>query len=104
MPLHRSESQRAVDVALEGSNVVLTIRGCLDAAVGVALVEAATTAVGDQAARVDIDLRSLTGYTDEGADSLVACRELAADLPDGLHYCTGQGPGREALLAAYAEH
>ena len=52
---------------------------------------------------MDIDLCSLTGYTDAGAGSLVACRDLCTELPDGLHYRTGQGPGRDALLAAYAE-
>ena len=38
----------------------------------------------------------------EGAvDSLVQCRAICGDLPDGLHYRTGRGPGRAALLAAY---
>ena len=29
------------------------------------------------------------------------CRAVCGDLPDGLHYRTGRGPGRAALLAAY---
>ena len=40
-------------------------------------------------------------WTQEGAVALVRCREICGDLPDGLHYRTGRGPGRAALLAAY---
>ena len=52
--------------------------------------------------RVDIDLAALQSWTQEGAVALVRCREVCGDLPDGLHYRTGRGPGRAALLAAYA--
>ena len=51
--------------------------------------------------RVDIDLRSLRSWTQDGAAALVRCREICGELPDGLHYRTGRGPGRAALLAAY---
>ena len=59
--------------------------------------------IADGAERLEIDLCSLTGFTDGGACSLVACRHLCEGLADGLHYRTGQGPGRDALLAAYAD-
>jgi anti-anti-sigma regulatory factor len=97
------EPEHAVDVAHEDTGVVLTIQGCLDAAVGAVLVRTTAAALEGPGGRLDIDLRSLTGFTGAGAGSLVACRELCADLPDGLHYRTGQGPGAEALLAAYAD-
>ena len=108
MPVSRVEPERgldtnAVDVLVEDSGVVLTIRGCLDAAAGDALLRLAHAAVAEAASRLDIDLCSLQGFTDDGACALVACRALCAQLPDGLHYRTGQGPGRDALLAAYAE-
>ena len=67
------------------------------------LLAEAAAAVDADTARLDIDLHSLTGFTDDGAGSLVMCRDLCAGLPDGLHYRTGQGPGAEALLAAYAD-
>ena len=53
--------------------------------------------------RIDVDLRALESYTDAGARALVGCRDLGAKLPEGLHYRTGRGPGREALLAAYTD-
>ena len=53
--------------------------------------------------RIDVDLRSLDSFTDAGARALVGCRDLASHLPEGLHYRTGRGPGRDALLAAYTD-
>ena len=103
MPVSRVEPERAVDTEHEDTGVVLTIHGCLDAAVGKSLLEHAAAAVDADTARLDIDLHALTGFTDDGAGSLVTCRDLCAGLPDGLHYRTGQGPGAEALLAAYAD-
>jgi hypothetical protein len=95
-----------VDHALEPVGelaVVLTIEGTLDHVAGAALLEATRTAADDGVPRIDIDLRSVTSFTDEGARSLLRCRDLCGALLDGLHYRTGQGPGREALLTAYAE-
>ena len=83
--------------------MVLTIEGTLDGDAGAALLDATRAAADDGAPRIDIDLRSITGFTDEGARSLLRCRELCGALLDGLHYRTGQGPGRDALLTAYAE-
>ena len=68
---------------------------------GAALVAAAEAALATEPERVDIDLRSLQSWTQDGAAALVRCREICGDLPDGLHYRTGRGPGRAALLAAY---
>jgi hypothetical protein len=103
MPVIRMESEHAVDVEFEDTGVVLTIQGCLDKAAGEALVQAAAGVVAEQASRLEIDLCSLTGFTGDGACALVTCKELCVGLPDGLHYRTGQGPGRDALLAAYAD-
>ena len=89
-------------VRAEGSAVVLALSDLLDSTVGEVLIDAVTCAVATAPERVDIDLRELTSWTAEGARSLVRCREICSDLPDGLHYRTGRGPGREALLAAYA--
>ena len=103
MPVIRMETERVVGVHPQETGVVLTIQGCLDQVAGEALIEAAATVVANEATRLEIDLCCLTGFTDEGACALVACRELCAGLPEGLHYRTGQGPGRDALLAAYAD-
>lgn len=99
MPPGRVEPVRVDDDAA----VVLTIEGPLDQLSGEALVQAVATAVAGGAGRLEIDLCSLTGYTEDGACSLVTCRHLCEGLADGLHYRTGQGPGRDALLAAYAD-
>ena len=98
----RSPEQH-VDVHVDDTGVVLAVQGYLDDATGEELVKSAVAAVEEQTARLDIDLSACTGFTDEGAGSLVACRELCSDLPDGLHYRTVQGPGQDALLAAYQE-
>jgi hypothetical protein len=96
------EPDRAVEPTAAGDVVVLTVRGRLDSGTGAALVRAAATAVSDAAVRVDIDLRSITGFTGDGARWLHRCRRLSEELPEGLHYRTGRGPGQAALLAAYA--
>lgn len=89
-------------VRSDGAAVVLELSDLLDADSGEALVAAAHAAVEASPERVDIDLRELRSWTQDGAASLVRCREICGDLPEGLHYRTGRGPGRAALLAAYA--
>lgn len=93
----------SIRVATEGSTVVIAVERCLDSSTGEALLSAASAAVATGPSRLDIDLRSLEGFTDEGADALVSCRELGAKLAEGLYYRTGRGPGRDALLAAYRD-
>jgi hypothetical protein len=92
-----------IDVSTEGDTVVLAVVRCLDEAAGGALLDAASAALDDAPARIDVDLRALDSYTDAGARALVDCRDLSARLPEGLHYRTGRGAGREALLAAYTD-
>lgn len=90
-----------VRVTTEDTTVVLSPTATLDAAAGAALVDATAAAVLSGASRVDIDLRTLESFTEPGAAALVTCRDVAGALPEGLHYRTGRGPGRSALLAAY---
>ncbi len=92
-----------IDVTTEGGTVVLAVVRCLDEAAGGALLDAASAAVDAGPSRIDVDLRALDSYTDAGARALVGCRDLGSRLPEGLHYRTGRGPGREALLAAYTD-
>jgi ABC-type transporter Mla MlaB component len=91
-----------VRVSVDGGVMVLTLTGSLDEDAGRALAQAAEAAVAKGATRLDIDLRQLVSFTDRGAAALVACRELAERLAEGLHYRSGKGAGRDALLAAYA--
>ncbi len=86
-----------------GQTHILRVGSRLDGPTAAALVEAATAAAANGAERVDIDLRSLQFFTEGGAAALVACREICAEVPHGLHYRTGKGPGQEALLAAFAD-
>lgn len=98
------DSQRSpIDVTTEGRTVVLAVVRCLDEAAGGALLDAASAAVDAGPNRIDVDLRALDSYTDAGAQALVGCRDLGARLPEGLHYRTGRGPGRDALMAAYTD-
>jgi len=90
-----------VTVRTEGGAVVLELVDALDAPTGQVLVDAVASAVATSPERVEIDLTGLSTWTDAGATSLVSCREMCRDLPEGLHYRTGRGPGRDALLAAY---
>jgi hypothetical protein len=90
-----------VTVRAEAGAVVLELADLLDAEAGAALLAAAEAALATEPERVDIDLTALQSWTKEGAAALVRCREVCSDLPDGLHYRTGRGPGRAALLAAY---
>jgi hypothetical protein len=97
-----AHAERApIAVTTEGGTVVLAVLSNLDEAAGRALVEAASAAVAADSERIDVDLCSLQDYTPTGARALVACRDLAARLPQGLHYRTGRGAGRDALMAAY---
>lgn len=82
--------------------VVIAVTGTLDAEGGAALVQAAEAAMVRGPHRLDIDLQQLEAFTSEGAAALVACRGLGDGLAEGLHYRTGRGAGRDALLAAYA--
>jgi hypothetical protein len=93
----------AINVTSQDAAVVIAVEYCLDGPTGQALIDAATAAVDTGPERLDIDLRGIDSFTEAGAQSLVACRTLGSKLPEGLHYRTGRGPGREALLAAYRE-
>ena len=91
-----------VTVRTAGAAVVLELSDTLDDNAGRALVDAAAAAVAGGSQRLDIDLRKLQTWTPGGAAALVRCREICGDLADGLHYRTGRGPGRDALLSAYS--
>jgi hypothetical protein len=91
-----------LQVAADGDVILLSLHGHLDADAGRMLLEAARAAADhDAASRLDVDIRRVTSFTHDGAAALAACRDVGAQLAQGLHYRTGQGPGREALLAAY---
>jgi hypothetical protein len=93
----------AINVTSDGTAVVIAVEGGLDVSTGEALVDAASAAVATGPSHLDIDLRGLASFTDEGAEALVTCRALGSALPGGLHYRTSRGPGREALLFAYRD-
>ena len=96
-----SAGRASVTVRSDGRAVVLELTELLDSGTGDALVAAVTAARQANPNRVEIDLRALRSWTQDGAAALVRCRAICGDLADGLHYRTGRGPGRDALLAAY---
>lgn len=95
------EDEHGIEVVADDDLVILTVRGCLDEGTGGALLEAVRAAAESSTPRLDIDLRQVESFTLDGANALLGCREIAEGLPQGLHYRTGRGPGREALLVAY---
>lgn len=106
-PSELEEPSPALNVSvgdLDGLRVVtVSVVDVLDGPTGRALEDVARTVADDGADRLDVDLRNLAGYSPEGVVALVRCRDLCATLPRGLHYRTGTGAGRDALLAAYDE-
>lgn len=100
-PLSDATCSSGLEVTVHDGIMVLTVRGHLDRRMGSAMEAATHRAIADDARRLDIDLRQVASFTDEGALALRACRPSAARLREGLHYRTGRGPGREALLAAH---
>lgn len=88
-------------VDLDGT-AALALTGTLDAAAGTDLCTALARLIAGGTTRVDLDLRDVTGFDEDGVAALAACHALAPQLADGLHYRTGPGPGRDALLASYA--
>ena len=103
MPLRQQQQTPAgpVRVDADGPVVAISVHGPLDDATGLALVDVTRAALENSPERIDIDLRAVLSHTDSGAAALVACRDLGASLPDGLHYRTATGPGGDALLAAF---
>jgi hypothetical protein len=81
----------AINITTEGPTVVIAVERHLDQPTGEALVEAAGAAVATGPSRLDIDLRGLESFTDDGARALVACRGLGSKLSEGLHYRTAGG-------------
>jgi anti-anti-sigma regulatory factor len=91
----------AIELAIDGSVAVLTLRGPLDDDAGRALVASAMQALTGDVSRLDLDLREVTDFDREGAAALVAFRQLGRALAEGVRFRTGQGAGRNALLAAH---
>lgn len=87
----------------EGSTVTISLGGTLDGQGGAALLDTFRHELDRAPARIDVDLRELVGFTEEGLAALAACKHLAVGLPGGLHYRTEGGAGQQALLAAFAE-
>lgn len=92
-----------VRTTVEGDRTTVSITGVLDIHAGRALVAAVAEAVQAGRRRLEVELSDISGYDDDGAGALLACRDLGQTLADGLHYrtCSG-GPGQEVLLHAYA--
>jgi hypothetical protein len=94
----------SIRVDTEGPTVVISVERTLDTHAGNTLFRLAAAAVdAGNPDRLDIDLRALEDYTEDGARALVALRALGPRLGEGLHFRTGRGPGREALLIAYTQ-
>ncbi|MEY2404163.1 MAG: hypothetical protein QOD38_1714 [Acidimicrobiaceae bacterium] len=85
----------------EQGNVTIALEGHLDADTGTSLVDTVRSELLHDPARIDIDLRVLVSFAADGAIALSRCRDICAQLPDGLHYRTEGGAGQLALLSAF---
>lgn len=85
-----------------GPTLTLFVHGRLDATAGAELLDAARAGLVPGIDRLDVDLRDVEEYTDQGAGNLVAVRDLANALADGVHYRSAAGAGGDAFLSAFA--
>ena len=92
-----------VTVEVDADMAVLTVHGRLDGTTGERLLEAAASVTDGGIRRLDLDLQHVESFNQAGAAALAACRDVVGGLHEGLHYRTGRGAGKDALLAAYAE-
>jgi hypothetical protein len=75
--------------------LTIEVRGLLDAVV-VKAMAAVLASLDRRAVRVEIDLDSLAGHTDDGIAALPGLAESGCDLT----YTATSAPGRAALLAS----
>lgn len=91
----------SVRASAEDGNVTIALEGHLDAGTGDALLDTVRDELAHAPARIDIDLSVLASFAADGAIALSRCRDICAQLPDGLHYRTEGGAGQLALLSAF---
>jgi hypothetical protein len=91
----------SVRATAEHGNVTIALEGHLDADTGDVLVDTVRSELLQTPARIDIDLSVLASFAADGAVALSRCRDICAQLPDGLHYRTEGGAGQLALLSAF---
>jgi hypothetical protein len=91
----------SVRASAEDGNVTIALEGHLDAGTGDALLDTVRDELAHAPARIDIDLSVLASFAADGAVALSRCRDICAQLPDGLHYRTEGGAGQLALLSAF---
>jgi hypothetical protein len=84
------------------STLTLLVHGRLDVSTAGALLEAVRDGLAPGVDRLEVDLRDVDDFTEDGAGSLVSVRDLGGGLARGVHYRTTSGAGGEALLAAFA--
>jgi hypothetical protein len=90
-----------VRTSSERGYVTIALEGHLDRDTGDALVDTVRHELVHAPDRIDIDLSVLESFAVEGAVALSRCRDICAQLPDGLHYRTEGGAGQLALLSAF---
>jgi hypothetical protein len=90
-----------VRLSAERGNVTIALEGHLDADTGDALLDTVRNELVHDPVRIDIDLSVLASFAAEGAIALSRCRDICAQLPNGLHYRTEGGAGQLALLSAF---
>jgi hypothetical protein len=85
-----------------GSTLTLLVHGRLDDVAGAQLLDAVAAGLVPGIVRLDVDLRDVDGFTDDGAAALVRVRDLGSALADGVRYRSAAGAGGDAFLSAFA--
>jgi hypothetical protein len=80
----------------------IAVIGALDERHGRMLLNATEQAASCGGNRVCVDLREVTGFTDDGVAAAVDCCRLASGLPRGVSFVVSAGHSRKALLAILA--
>jgi hypothetical protein len=91
-------------VLVAGDQIVtVTVLADVDGLAGSMLLAAVRSAAGGRSLRVELDLRSVTGFDDDGVAMLGRCLLEGRRLRDGIGVQVASEPGRRAFLAALSE-
>jgi hypothetical protein len=105
-PVRRLDDEPRVRVRREGggtqSAARIFVQGCLDETNGRTLTAAVDSLANGGLAHIRVDLRAITGFTQDGVSAASECCEQASRLPCGVSFLVCTGASRSALLEIFA--
>ncbi len=79
----------------------VSVYGCLDGANGEYLLAAVDRLADGGLTHIRVDLREITGFTDDGISAASDCCRKASKLPCGVSFLVCAGTSRTALLEIF---